>query len=272
MSELSLNNDHNQAPNMRTEDDPYAHLWEVSPEEQEEDERRAAAAPIVGSLATHEEADYTHLWQSSDEDERHIEPRGLTERQRRVFAPFTEVQNVSKPEDQQHLFDPTYEAPRVEAPVQDVKKGRWEVTAESTEASIRKVAAATRMDSQLREIIDVYRENHGGVELTDIPDVLRTDEELRTEAAEYLLGKLEVHADSMPDRVRYALPDRYKKPTIAGYGEPMTSPEYVVALALAKLDGTFKPGLENSDPIDRDGTQVIRGQHRAAADDLLTRL
>lgn len=100
---------------------------------------------------------------------------------------------------------------------------------------------------------------------------IRSNKDLRLALGEYFLRRQELFADVLPARV--ADSSHYKSPPIPGYDElgKIKSREYVALLALAMLDGTFSPDkARSSDFMDiaPDG-KVIRGQHRAAATEIL---
>lgn len=271
MSELPSNHDRIQDPNMRP-DDPYAYLWESS--EEGEDDTAANTPAVVGSLLTPKEVDYTVLLVGND-DER-IEPRQLTPRQRRLFAPRIEDEDQTPAHENDYLSLVLGTNDESSLTIDAARRGksmdgRWAVTEQSERAAISKLAMAASADYQVGGIVDAYRARHDNINFADVPEAIRTDDELRGQLAEHFLAKVDAKADAMPDRVRYN--DRLKRPTITGYEDfkDMTSREYAVLLALAKVDGTFKPNLEETDPVDRTGIGdgVFRGQHRVAADILL---
>ena len=102
-------------------------------------------------------------------------------------------------------------------------------------------------------------------------DLIRTNAGIRLRFAEYLTGKL----DAIIAERWYQFPSRIlqnseKSPTPAIYGRrKYTSREYVVLLALSKLDGSFSSDLEELLPKDDHNGVAVLGQHRATADMLL---
>ena len=102
-------------------------------------------------------------------------------------------------------------------------------------------------------------------------DLIRTNAGIRLRFAEYLTRKL----DAIIAKRWYQFPSRIlqnseKSPTPAIYGgRKYTSREYVVLLALSKLDGSFSSDLEELLPKDDHNGVAVLGQHRATADMLL---
>lgn len=72
----------------------------------------------------------------------------------------------------------------------------------------------------------------------------------------------------IPERV---VCNSQKRPSTRGYDvvTDLSSREYAALLALSMLDVTYKPKRTTSDPIDILAGEVMRGQHRFAAIELL---
>lgn len=129
-------------------------------------------------------------------------------------------------------------------------------------------------DLVIEAIISKYVTREGPRDPVSVTDTLRTNADLRYELGSYLLrDKLPKIAREQP----HDIPSRVfvggqKSPNHRGYAHlgHINSREYAVILALSMLDGTFSdPGI--GDPIERNSKGYIElGQHRAAAEVLLS--
>jgi len=128
------------------------------------------------------------------------------------------------------------------------------------------------LDPGIMDIIKFHTGDEGLSASTARKAVLANDE-LRFTLGEYFLQK--AHAavvdGIMPKRV--ADDSNNKTPGHGGYSSSsMSSSEYSSLLALSMIDGTFSNVSAESDSIDRDDNgEIIRGQHRGAAQILLSR-
>lgn len=135
-----------------------------------------------------------------------------------------------------------------------------------TEQSKADAALAYRFaDGDIKSIVGEYaREYHGAFREEQMANVLFQDEALRLRLGEYLLEKIEQNDIKRSLPSRFFRPDDMKNPNYVGY-KKMTSQEYAAVLALSMLDGTFKAPSGDSDPIESEYGDIIRGQHRYAA-------
>ena len=145
------------------------------------------------------------------------------------------------------------------------------VTPETIADSQLKLRRALEIDGRLRAIISNYYDL-SKTSMLDIVDALRENPEVRLEVGTYLLSKVDSavsrYSDIMPDRFIHnnqKNPDR-SLVTVRN----MRSREWVAILCLAKLDGSFNKDLELIGPeFDTNGKPIL-GQHRAAADIVLS--
>lgn len=140
---------------------------------------------------------------------------------------------------------------------------------EAIEAASDVVAQMRNGDSGIREIIYHYRLDNDSDQ--KISHLLYEDNDMRYDVGRYLLDKLENDLIVRPNQYGLRIRDNTEKKPGARTlpRDDVTSREYAVLLALAKLDGTYEAAREQ-DTIKRDERgEPVLGQHRAAADSLL---
>lgn len=120
-------------------------------------------------------------------------------------------------------------------------------------------------DYELKEIIQQAAGTFDSTE--NAQALLRDNNQLRSAVGQYLLQKVS-NIPGLPERV---VSNSQKRPSTRGYDvvTDLSSREYAALLALSMLDGTYKPERTTSDPIDILAGEVMRGQHRFAAIELL---
>lgn len=98
-----------------------------------------------------------------------------------------------------------------------------------------------------------------------VPEFLRSNDDVRIQLGAHLLDKIDEISD-LPDKIGN---NWSKLPNAPGYAR-MQSRDYVAVLALAMLDGTFKPDLSRLRPVAKrpDGT-FDDGTYRDTAQKLL---
>lgn len=139
----------------------------------------------------------------------------------------------------------------------------------TTEKSIKDAAFAYRFsDDQLRDIFAKYKTANHWRE-SDMPELARSNNDLRIEIGDYLLQKISSGDTRLAERVY----THYGK-TVNHYGYSyvglMDSKEAVAQIAIAMLDGTYKIEDCTSDPIEMNSWgQAIQGQHRWSAYQIL---
>ena len=142
-------------------------------------------------------------------------------------------------------------------------ESRDKVLPENIEKAQNVFYNAITRDDMLKSIVDEYAES------PDMIDELRTNEAMRCAVLEYLGEKLNnIHPSSLPSRVSR---NSYKSPNSKGYEhiKNLTSEEYVRMLALAMMDGSFDYSKEEKIQQSMNGGEVVTGQHRHAARQLL---
>jgi len=146
---------------------------------------------------------------------------------------------------------------------------------EVTEQSVQDAAFAYRYSgSGIKDIFAKYKTKELWRE-SDMPELARTNNELRVELGTYLLNKLDTasYRAQMPYRIRI---NTSKMANHYGYlylNQSFTSREWATMIALSMLDGTFKKADARPEPIvmyeDDNFKERISGQHRYAAYKLL---
>ena len=144
---------------------------------------------------------------------------------------------------------------------------RLRVTPESQKMAEKRLEIAGDGDPNLKLIFDKY-----STKGTNLTDLLRNDEDFRTDVGVYLLHKLNNLAINEKTIGQQIKDNSEKSPATTGYSHipELTSREYATLLAISMLDGTFKDELVQSNTIEyADDGEVLLGQHRAAANELL---
>jgi hypothetical protein len=144
------------------------------------------------------------------------------------------------------------------------------VTNQSRAQAAARLQLAGTKDAVIHEIIENYRESSVTPKSDlDLVDSIRADADLRYELGDYLYNeKLYRRLHMMPNRVKANSEKNIKNRGYDGR-KRFTSQEYAVLLALSMLDGTFQdPGTDRIE-LAANG-QVKSGQHRAAAEELLS--
>lgn len=133
---------------------------------------------------------------------------------------------------------------------------RTEVTPES-EAD---AAYAYRFaDQDIKDIIAPYK-NEQYFREEDMPELLRTNDELRIALGMHLLNKFSTIVTMLPDRVATNSEHNLKSPNHAGYPDKMRSRDYADMLALSMLDGTFRKRRDAGETSQhRDAAQMVLG-------------
>lgn len=193
-----------------------------------------------------------------------------TPREEALFSPVVIPEN-EKDSDESDYDDYVLglvEAKPVEAaavrPSKEVK-GREIVSAETKQVAERVLEAALRHDEKFRSILErAIGEVPQDMSAETPVDRIRQDASVRLALGRYFLNKTHAMANSLPDRVKR---NTQKNPNYAGYGNFMSSREYVALLCLSMIDGTFDTSRED-EVVFKNG-QVELGQHREAARDVL---
>ena len=144
---------------------------------------------------------------------------------------------------------------------------RLRVTPESQKMAEKRLEIAGDGDPNLKLIFDKYSPKG-----TNLSDLLRNDEDFRTDVGVYLLHKLNNLAINEKTIGQQIKDNSEKSPATTGYSHipELRSREYATLLAISMLDGTFKDELVQSNTIEyADDGEVLLGQHRAAANELL---
>ncbi len=210
---------------------------------------------------------------------------GLSEDQAYIFAPIVEPEQEPRSVDDivgdilgdsddyySRLFTDTDE---------DFNKNRsTESAAVSGDTGIRTVTDDSEQDAisalehiqdfVIKDEVDHYAREYGIKNAKEKVKLIRTNAELRYKLAKGLLRKLEglVGGSSLPERVGRV--DEMKSPA-RQYGKNATLPsrDYVVALSLSMLDGTFDNTSTDTEPKNTPLSMRTHGQHRGVARALL---
>lgn len=150
--------------------------------------------------------------------------------------------------------------------------GESYITEQSEADGRRMLSQVINSDEGLEKI---FREEQSAyqIDYKDMQTWLRNKADFRIAVGTHLLDKLDKLA-----KIPFALPARVvanqpKKPDdyLGDLPADMTSREWTARLALSMIDGTFNSERSSADPITRNEFgEVIVGQHRAAAIELLT--
>lgn len=135
---------------------------------------------------------------------------------------------------------------------------RLRVTEESEADAV--TAYRFMSDAVLKDMIDEYKTDDVWRE-EDIPEIMRTNDDLRIAVGSYVLDKLKT-MDGLPDRVYR---NTEKNINYTGYERGMTSQEAVAELVLSFLDGTYSRTSDNDAIELNKWSEAIQGQHRWAA-------
>lgn len=189
-----------------------------------------------------------------------------------LFAPV-ETQEVSRFSDAEYeaqykaMLDGTgpEEVDVERAAVRTNEGGRNQVTQESVDEAARSVLMAENVDDNVRGILQHFAP---GAPSKQRSELIRTNADLRLALGEYLTIKYDT-LRYLPSNVARRHP---KSPNRAGYRElgNISSKEYVVLLALSKLDGTFISDQQDAITYSPSTPNGV-GQHRYTADELLAR-
>jgi hypothetical protein len=195
----------------------------------------------------------------------------LSAKERRAERLFSPVGQASKePVSYDYLFDGSpLNGSAERAAVRP--SAREKVTEETKQKAVYRLRMAAERDNYLASTLRDYSTKKSIFETADLTEAIRTDKDLRLELGKYLLDKMESIRYDMPNRLREK--NAQKRPSIDGYEIPgLSSLEYSVLLALSMIDGTFDDDRARSDPIkiDQKTGEVITGQHRVAAEKLLS--
>ncbi len=138
-----------------------------------------------------------------------------------------------------------------------------------TEKSQADAAYAYRFaDENIKTIFTKYKTSDAWRE-TDMPELVRTNSELRLEIGDYILQKIQAGCTRLASRV-YS--DHGKTVNHYGYNYvgSMDSKEAVTQLALSMLDGTYKIDDCGNDKIELNSWgEAVQGQHRWSAYNIL---
>jgi len=228
---------------------------------------------LVNFLTTKSERDSNDTNESSSE----ATEINLTESQQRIFAPLlhNEVENNEGADNSSgydKYFNPGFDVASLK--VADAAVNGQDTGREVTEQSDLEAQNALRAVNDFvvkSGIEDVARK--AGVSIGDtkkIVELIRTNTELRYNLASGLLRKLEGLVDSgmLPERV--GRKNEQKSPArLYGGLSQMSSRDYVVALALSMLDGTYNSNRADSEKLDVPLNKRRHGQHRGVARALL---
>ncbi len=152
---------------------------------------------------------------------------------------------------------------QIEAAIRTTGNERLKVTAESMKMAEERLEIAGNGDPNLKLIFEKYSPKG-----THLSELLRTNEDFRTDVGLYLLRKLDNLALNEMTMGQQIKDNSEKSPRTTGYSHipELRSREYATLLAISMLDGTFKDELVQSDTIEyADDGEVLLGQHRAAA-------
>ena len=155
--------------------------------------------------------------------------------------------------------------------LRDQEKHKYSVvTEQSRDRAIQRLDSARRADIGIDEIIAKYQRELDISDPKDVVDMIRKNADVRYDLGTYLLKeKLPRRMHMMPERIAR---NTQKNPHHRGYQQvgALSSQEYATLIALSMIDGSYQePGA--GDPIYRDSAGTpIQGQHRAAAEELLT--
>ena len=181
--------------------------------------------------------------------------------------PDSETVARERQERQRQWHDRMFRLPTAEDMQDPNVRKRMQVTEKSVEDA---VIAYRYSNSEVKKIFEKYKTSELWRE-SDMPQLARTNDDLRVELGMYLLNKLETthYGGSMPSRIF----DRHgKHGNHYGYNyldRTFTSPEWVSLMALSMLDGTYKTADAKHDKIEILDSgywkDVVAGQHRYAA-------
>ena len=153
----------------------------------------------------------------------------------------------------------------------DVDSAQKYINEESKKDSVICLQSARKVDPKLNAIITRYELEHNLTKPDDIVDVIRLDPKLRLEIGLYFVDKLDklirLDAAKIPGRV---ISNNSKKPDSGLWaGVKLNSREYVILLALSKIDGSFSKKMVQ-DQIDSSVEKIpLTGHHRYTAELLL---
>lgn len=193
----------------------------------------------------------------------------LDERQRAIFAPFVEELPALTDEDfgkiYDRLFDYSWKGNQTSeaAAVRGHPTFNRVPTEESIKTAERRVI--NLRDFYIRDIVYSLRPDVRSA--ADTVTALRTDAQVREAVAGYFLGKVRT-LPNLPDRV---LRNDQKTPRTPGYFKgSIFGQEYAALLALAMIDGSYKPPGEGDAMEYGSGGEAKLGQHRHTAELLLS--
>jgi len=254
--------------------------WQVRPEQSKDSPQGyLGTAAVLGT-----EGSYDHLFRVEAEkgglpSDQGFMPEAVRKpRLEMLFAPALTLDQMPPhpPVNYDYLFeknDTKRQQLVAQAAQQDAERRQKElsyhtVTDESRSAAAERLRLVRQHDSHIDALISSFERQKDITDPAETVDMVRTDADLRYGLGSYLLeDKLPMRIHKMPERIIH---NTGKNPKHRGYVHipGLRSQEYAVLLALSMIDGTFI-GAPNGDEIERKNGEVILGQHRAAAEELL---
>jgi hypothetical protein len=192
----------------------------------------------------------------------------------RIFAPLITPEGAEPEFDEDYFHNLLHDTGPQEVTYESIEAaavrtgGKLKVTEKTESHAKGELEHAIRRNGMLGDLLKGFAHSRGITANEELVKALREDLGLRVAVGKLFLDQLNIRAHYMPERIRR---NEYKNSAIPEYKNryPMTSHEYASLLALSKIDGTFD-NERVREPIDvRSDGQVISGQHRWAADNLL---